>query len=214
MIVLRSNRMRARIFTPFNISWASKLAKSSKLPRIWRRAVLSVAHQRPSDDVDFSTGSVGLGAAMTIFASMAQDYVRAHGLGYEREPGRMIALVGDAELDEGNIYEALLEGWKYGLRNAWWIIDYNRQSLDAVVHEDLHSRFEQMFGAMGWEKVIVQIWKTAASSLRGARRRSSQAMDRWRTKPALFGTDVPGRSGLAEEAGLDDLGDQGACLPA
>ena len=43
----------------------------------------------------------------------------------------MIALVGDAELDEGNIFEALLEGWKQGLRNCWWIVDYNRQSLDA-----------------------------------------------------------------------------------
>src|SRR5260221_7115213 len=62
---------------------------------------------KDTDDVDFSTGSVGLGAAMTVFASMVQDYVLAHDLGPKREPGRMIALVGDAELDEGNIYEAL-----------------------------------------------------------------------------------------------------------
>ena len=45
----------------------------------------------------------------------------------------MIALVGDAELDEGNVFEALLEGWKHDVRNVWWIIDYNRQSLDGVV---------------------------------------------------------------------------------
>ncbi len=68
------------------------------------------------DDVDFSTGSVGLGVAITAFASMVQDYVHAHGWAGEHPKGRMIALVGDAELDEGNIYEALLEGWKYGLR--------------------------------------------------------------------------------------------------
>jgi hypothetical protein len=49
----------------------------------------------------------------------------------------MVALVGDAELDEGNIYEALQEGWKNDLRNTWWIIDYNRQSLDGIVHEGL-----------------------------------------------------------------------------
>src|SRR5262245_27121514 len=84
------------------------------------------------DDVDFSTGSVGLGAAITVFASLVQDYLRAHGLLGERREGRMIALVGDAELDEGNIFECLLEGWKQGLRNCWWVIDYNRQSLDAV----------------------------------------------------------------------------------
>jgi pyruvate dehydrogenase E1 component len=75
------------------------------------------------DDVDFSTGSVGLGVAITAFASMVQDYVHAHGWAADRPKGRMIALVGDAELDEGNIYEALLEGWKFGLRNTWWIID-------------------------------------------------------------------------------------------
>ena len=49
--------------------------------------------------------------------------------------GRMVALVGDAEMDEGNIFEAMLEGWKQGLRNCWWVIDYNRQSLDAVIRE-------------------------------------------------------------------------------
>jgi len=61
-------------------------------------------------EVDFSTGSVGLGVAITSFASLIQDYVRLHGLADEtRPPGRHIAIAGDAELDEGNIYEALLE---------------------------------------------------------------------------------------------------------
>ena len=87
------------------------------------------------DDVDFSTGSVGLGAAMPVFASLVQDYLTAHGRATERPEGRMVALIGDAELDEGNIYECLLEGWKNDLRNCWWIIDYNRQSLDGTVRE-------------------------------------------------------------------------------
>ena len=113
------------------------------------------------DDVDFSTGSVGLGVAQTLFASLAQDYVRAHGWGQTlngqaRREGRMIALVGDAEMDEGNIFEALLEGWKQGLRNCWWIIDYNRQSLDAVVREGLWERYEQLFKNFGWKVVIVK----------------------------------------------------------
>ena len=73
-----------------------------------------------------------------------------------RREGRMIALVGDAELDEGNIFEALLEGWKQGLRNCWWIIDYNRQSLDAVVREGLWERYEQLFKNFGWDVVIVK----------------------------------------------------------
>ena len=111
---------------------------------------------KDADDVDFSTGSVGLGVAQTLFSSLVQDYVRAHGWGTDRPEGRMVALVGDAELDEGNIFEALLEGWKQGLRNCWWIIDYNRQSLDAVVREGLWERYEQLFKNFGWDVVILK----------------------------------------------------------
>src|SRR6266702_537150 len=73
---------------------------------------------KDTDDVDFSTGSVGLGVAQTLFASLVQDYVKVHGWMQDRPEGRMIALVGDAEMDEGNIFEALLEGWKHALRNC------------------------------------------------------------------------------------------------
>src|ERR1700709_2837104 len=82
------------------------------------------------DDVDFSTGSVGLGVAQTLFASLLQDVLAAHNWG-RRAKGKMIALVGDAELDEGNVYEALVDGSKHGLSNCGWVVDYNRQSLDA-----------------------------------------------------------------------------------
>ena len=57
----------------------------------------------------------------------------------------MVALVGDAELDEGNIFEALLEGWKHDVRNLWWVIDYNRQSLDGVVTDRLFGRIDELF---------------------------------------------------------------------
>jgi pyruvate dehydrogenase E1 component len=108
------------------------------------------------DDVDFSTGSVGLGVAITSFASIIQDYIQAKSWGEEQTLGRMVALVGDAELDEGNIYEALQEGWKNDLRNCWWIIDYNRQSLDGVVREGLFQRVEKIFDAFGWDVVRVK----------------------------------------------------------
>tara|TARA_R110002020_G_scaffold18931_22_gene65510 strand:- start:778 stop:3159 length:2382 start_codon:yes stop_codon:yes gene_type:complete len=108
------------------------------------------------DDVDFSTGSVGLGVAITSFASIVQDYIIAKDWGHDLKPGRMVALVGDAELDEGNIYETLQEGWKNDLRNTWWIIDYNRQSLDGIVHEGLFRRVEKIFEAFGWDVVRVK----------------------------------------------------------
>jgi pyruvate dehydrogenase E1 component len=107
--------------------------------------------------VDFSTGSVGLGVGVTLFASLVQDYVHLHGMTPEgSEPGRMIALAGDAELDEGNIFEALLEGWKHDVRNLWWVIDYNRQSLDAVVSDRLFGRIDALFELVGWRVVTLK----------------------------------------------------------
>jgi pyruvate dehydrogenase E1 component len=112
---------------------------------------------KDTDDVDFSTGSVGLGVAMTAFASLVQDYVRLKGLApADQPPGRMIALVGDAELDEGNIHEALLEAWKHDLRNLWWVIDYNRQSLDSIVTDRLFHRIDSFFDNMGWRVVTLK----------------------------------------------------------
>ncbi|MBV9812158.1 MAG: transketolase, partial [Acetobacteraceae bacterium] len=107
-------------------------------------------------EVDFSTGSVGLGVALTSFASLIADYTRLHRLGPELPRGRSIALAGDAELDEGNIYEALLEGWKHDVRNVWWIVDYNRQSLDSVVPDRLFGRIEGLFRDMGWNVVTMK----------------------------------------------------------
>jgi pyruvate dehydrogenase E1 component len=109
------------------------------------------------DDVDFSTGSVGLGVAMTLFAALVQDYLRLKQLvPADRPAGRMIALAGDAELDEGNVFEALLEGWKHDVRNVWWIIDYNRQSLDSVVEDRLFLRIDSTFRTMGWQVVTLK----------------------------------------------------------
>jgi pyruvate dehydrogenase E1 component len=72
--------------------------------------------------VDFSTGSVGLGVAITLFASLMQDYLTAHGSLDDKDRGRFVALIGDAELDEGNIYEAIIEGAKHDVPNQWWIV--------------------------------------------------------------------------------------------
>ena len=106
-------------------------------------------------DVDFSTGSVGLGGAMTIFSSFTQDYLKENNL-LENEPSKMISIFGDAELDEGNVYEALLEGAKHNLKNCWWIIDYNRQSLDGIVYEKLFEKIINLFELMDWNVEILK----------------------------------------------------------
>ncbi|SEH46197.1 transketolase [Tardiphaga sp. OK245] len=160
------------------------------------------------DDVDFSTGSVGLGVAQTLFSSLVQDYVSAHGWMKDRREGRMIALVGDAEMDEGNIFEALLEGWKHGLRNTWWIVDYNRQSLDAVVREGLWEKFESMFRNFGWDVVIVKygrLMQTAFAEPGGA------ALKTWIDNcPNQIYSALCFQGGAAFRKRLnDEIGDQG-----
>ena len=117
--------------------------------------------------VDFSTGSVGLGVAITLFASLVQDYLTAHGWMDESDRGRFVALIGDAELDEGNIYEAIIEGTKHDVRNLWWIVDYNRQSLDATSADRMFERFDEIFRSCGWRVVEIRYGKKLSRALEG-----------------------------------------------
>ena len=106
--------------------------------------------------VDFSTGSVGLGVAITAFSSLVQDYLIAHGQLAAADAGRMISLMGDAELDEGNIYECLIEGYKHDIRNCWWVVDYNRQSLDNTTADRMFRRFDDIFETCGWRVITLK----------------------------------------------------------
>jgi pyruvate dehydrogenase E1 component len=163
---------------------------------------------KDGDDVDFSTGSVGLGVAQSLFASLVQDYVRAKGWCTERLEGRMISLVGDAEMDEGNIFEALLEGWKHGVRNVWWVVDYNRQSLDAVIREGLWERFEAIFRAFGWDVVIIKHGTLQEAAFKEP---GGEALRQWiNTCPNQLYSALTYQGGAAwRKRLLDDLGDQG-----
>ncbi len=142
------------------------------LDQLERFRALGGAQAYPSrtkdrDDVDLSTGSVGLGVAMTAFSALVQDYLALKNLlPPERAPGRMVALVGDAELDEGNVWEALLESWKHNIGNVWWVVDYNRQSLDSVVSDRLFQRIRGFFDAVGWKVVTLKYGKRLEAAFR------------------------------------------------
>ena len=104
------------------------------------------------DPIDFSTGSVGLGAVAPLFTALAAEYAQNHfgPLDENAPPRRFIALVGDAELDEGNVWEALLEEPLRRLGSVLWIVDLNRQSLDRVVPGEQAARLRRLFAACGW----------------------------------------------------------------
>lgn len=106
------------------------------------------------DRVDFSTGSVGLGPAATIFAAGVRDYVDAH---FGRRPAsRFVAVLGDAELDEGNVWEAVHDPASTALGSVTWVVDFNRQSLDRVVPDVRISPWHAAFAAHGWQVIEVK----------------------------------------------------------
>jgi pyruvate dehydrogenase E1 component len=101
--------------------------------------------------VDYSTGSVGLGSAAPLFGALADRYIDSHG--GAATGGRFISLLGDAELDEGNIWEALAEPLTRKLGNVLWVIDLNRQSLDRVIPGIKAQELERSFETVGWHVV-------------------------------------------------------------
>ena len=109
------------------------------------------------DTPDFSTGSVGLGAAAPLFAAVTRRYVDSH-FG-ERPHSRFIALIGDAELDEGNVWEAVADPATTELGNVMWVVDFNRQSLDRVIPGIRIVQWRAQFEAAGWHVVEVKYGK-------------------------------------------------------
>lgn len=160
------------------------------------------------DDADFSTGSVGLGVAITSFASIIQDYIKAKSWGADIPLGRMVALVGDAELDEGNVYECLQEGWKNDLRNCWWIIDYNRQSLDGIVREGLFARVEKIFDAFGWDVVRIKYGRLQRAAFQEP---GGERLREWidNCPNQLYSALTFMGGAVWRERLMDELGDQG-----
>jgi len=118
--------------------------------------------------VDLSTGSMGLGAVSAVFGALAARYVLQHEGADARPamPARFIAMMGDAELDEGNVWEALLEEAVRELDNVLWIVDFNRQSLDRIVPDARRGQLREWFRGAGWH-VIELRWGSRLRALFG-----------------------------------------------
>jgi pyruvate dehydrogenase E1 component len=119
---------------------------------------------KDKDPVDFSTGSVGFGAVAPAFAALTNDYLLSRG--GQAQPRRFIALVGDAELDEGNVWEALLDEALTGLSNVLWVVDLNRQSLDRVVPGIRAARLRRLFAEIGWRVLEVKYGRKLQAAFR------------------------------------------------
>ncbi len=112
------------------------------------------SRSKDPDTVDYSTGSVGIGATAPIWGAIARRY--ADGVGGRVAGGRQFSLVGDAELDEGAVWEAVLDPTVRELGEVCWIVDFNRQSLDRVVPDISATRLHGLFAAAGWQVLTVK----------------------------------------------------------
>ena len=166
------------------------------------------------DPVDFSTGSVGIGATAPIWAAIARRYLEHHR--FEAPPrGREIALLGDAELDEGAVWEAIADPWVARLGEVLWVVDLNRQSLDRVVPDIAFGRLAGMFEAAGWQVLTVKYGRRLEALFERAggedlRRRIDEMPNEeyqrlLRADPAELRERLPGRNaglgGLVARAG-------------
>jgi pyruvate dehydrogenase E1 component len=155
------------------------------------------------DPVDYSTGSVGIGATAPIWGAIARRYLEHHR--FEAPPrGRQIALLGDAELDEGAVWEAIADPWVARLGEVLWVVDLNRQSLDRVVPDIAFGRLAGMFEAAGWQVITVKYGRRLEGLFERAggdalRRRIDEMPNEeyqrlLRAEPAEFRERLPGRS--------------------
>ncbi|MEO5724902.1 MAG: 1-deoxy-D-xylulose-5-phosphate synthase N-terminal domain-containing protein [Ilumatobacteraceae bacterium] len=148
----------------------------SYLTTLRRRGGLQAYPSRTKDpDVaDFSTGSVGLGAVAPLFSALVRRYTDAH---FGVQPtARFIATIGDAELDEGNVWEAIADPACQGLGNVTLVVDLNRQSLDRVVPEIQSTRLQRFFADAGWH--VAEAKYGARLSARFARRGGAELRSR------------------------------------
>ncbi|MEZ0365828.1 pyruvate dehydrogenase [Mycobacterium sp. pUA109] len=138
------------------INYLLGMLDASYLPRLREFGGLQSYPSRAKDPdpVDYSTGSVGIGATAPIWGAIARRYVgNAFGTG---GTGRQYSLVGDAELDEGAVWEAVLDPAVSQLGEVVWIVDLNRQSLDRVVPNIAADKLQRMFDAAGWQVIVVK----------------------------------------------------------
>ncbi|MFB9654816.1 transketolase-like TK C-terminal-containing protein [Pseudarthrobacter oxydans] len=112
------------------------------------------SRSKDPDPVDYSTGSVGIGATAPIWGAISRRYTET--VSGVPSRGRQYSLVGDAELDEGAVWETVLDSNVADLGEIVWIVDLNRQSLDRVVPNIAAGKFERLFAAAGWQVITVR----------------------------------------------------------
>ena len=99
--------------------------------------------------IDASTGSLGQGL------SLANGF--AHAAKIKDKKNRIYCLMGDGEIQEGQIWEAAMYAHQYKLNNLVGIVDWNKKQIDGTVDECISLLdIAEKFRAFGWYAVTVK----------------------------------------------------------
>ena len=96
--------------------------------------------------IDMTTGSLGQGASLAVGMALADSL--------KGRPNRIFAILGDGELNEGQVWEAAMFASAHHLDNLFFFVDNNKKQLDGTVQEILDTgEIREKFDAFGFDTV-------------------------------------------------------------
>jgi len=98
--------------------------------------------------VDMSTGSLGQGISCAVGMALSSKHF---GTGFN-----VYAVLGDGEIEEGQVWEAAMFAASKGLSNLTAFVDYNNLQIDGTVEEvNSPAPIDKKFEAFGWHTIII-----------------------------------------------------------
>lgn len=107
--------------------------------------------------VDMSTGSLGQGISAAVGMALAGKM--------DQKSYRVYAVMGDGEIEEGQVWEAFMSAAKYKLDNLCAVIDVNGLQIDGKTADVMPSEpLDEKLAAFGWQVLMVDGHDLAALS--------------------------------------------------
>lgn len=98
--------------------------------------------------IDMSTGSLGQGISVVVGMSLAGKL--------DNKNYRVYALLGDGELEEGQVWEAAMSAAHYKLDNLTAFVDFNGLQIDGDITKVMNpSPIDKKFEAFGWNVLVI-----------------------------------------------------------
>jgi len=134
--------------------WYAVLAKTGYFPieKLWTLRQLGSTLQghpdRRTPGVDVASGSLGQGLSVALGMALAGKM--------DKRDYRVYCLLGDGEIQEGNIWEAAMAASHFRCDNICAILDYNRYQIDGRVDDIMNLEpIEEKWQAFGWYTIEI-----------------------------------------------------------